>query len=295
MVMQRLERSLVIANGKGGVGKTTLTANLAVEASKRWERVIAVDLDPQANLAADLGVEAHDNGRSLAGAALGFLDAATLHDTGRNNVFYVAGGDELNTFERGINHEGNPEVVADALRQALKPHIDGRTWFMIDTPPAAGNILSDAAIALGEWLLIPTREDARSRAGVGTILDRVIKVSESVGSSIRPVGVALFGLDPRATKLNARARSELESGLGGAFPVLDATIRDAKKAQIDAKEVGVTAAEYAELARTTDVIPWYEAAKKGVSRLTFASNADTLAGDYERLAGEVATIIAGGA
>jgi cellulose biosynthesis protein BcsQ len=69
MAIRRLERSLVIANGKGGVGKTTLTANLAVEASKRWERVIAVDLDPQANLAADLGVEAHDNGKSLAGAA----------------------------------------------------------------------------------------------------------------------------------------------------------------------------------------------------------------------------------
>jgi cellulose biosynthesis protein BcsQ len=165
---------------------------------------------------------------------------------------------------------------------------------MIDTPPAAGNILSDAAIAVGQWLLIPTREDARSRAGVGTVLDRVIKVSESVGSAIRPVGVAMFGLDPRATKLNARAREELEAGLGGVFPVLDSTIRDAKKAQIDAKEVGVTASEYAELAETTEVMPWYEAAAKGLSRLTFAANADTLAGDYQRLAGEVATIIAEG-
>ena len=287
----RIARSLVVANGKGGVGKTTITANLAYEASKRWNRVIAVDLDPQANLGADLGVEVHDAGESFAKAALGLAESPNLYETGRDGLFYIAGGEELNSLERSItSHNELPSAVV-GIRRALREHLDRRTWLMIDTPPATGNMLSDAALALGQWLLIPTKEDARSRAGVATVLDRVINVGETMGSTIRPVGAVLFGLDSRATRINARTRADLEAGIGGAFPVLESTIREAKKAQIDAKEVGVTATEYSDMADAADLLPWYEAASKGISQLTFATNADTLAGDYQRLAHEVAQIM----
>ena len=83
-------------------------------------------------------------------------------------------------------------------------------------------------------------------------MDRVIKVSERAGSSIEPVGVAMFGMDSRAKALNRRARDELEKGLGGVFPVLETEVRHSKKAQIDAKEVGLTAKEHAHLAETTN-------------------------------------------
>ena len=127
----RIARSLVVANGKGGVGKTTITANLAYEASKRWNRVIAVDLDPQANLGADLGVERHDAGESLAEAALGRADAPALYETGREGLFYIAGGDRLNALERSItSHEQLPAAVA-GIRRALRQHIDRRTWLML--------------------------------------------------------------------------------------------------------------------------------------------------------------------
>ena len=50
-----MRRVVAIANGKGGVGKTTLTAGLAGQLASGGSRVLVVDTDPQANLARDLG------------------------------------------------------------------------------------------------------------------------------------------------------------------------------------------------------------------------------------------------
>ena len=53
---------IAFANGKGGVGKTSLTANVAGLAADAGWRVLAVDLDPQGNLGSDLGYDQTDKG-----------------------------------------------------------------------------------------------------------------------------------------------------------------------------------------------------------------------------------------
>ena len=61
-----LDNVLLVTNGKGGVGKTSLVANLAGLAVKAGWSVLAVDLDPQGNLARDLGyVDRSDGGQGL--------------------------------------------------------------------------------------------------------------------------------------------------------------------------------------------------------------------------------------
>ena len=65
------------------------------------------------------------------------------------------------------------------------------------------------------------------------------------------------------------------------------TIRDTKKAELDAKSQGLVASEYAEMAASSDALPWYEARKQGIEVVSFASNASELAGDYSDLADEV--------
>ncbi len=60
-----LARVVVVAQGKGGVGKTSLTANVAGLAAASGHRVLAVDLDQQGNLARDLGYEPGDGERLL--------------------------------------------------------------------------------------------------------------------------------------------------------------------------------------------------------------------------------------
>ena len=84
---QRIANSIVIGNGKGGVGKTTLTANLAVESASQGTKIVLLDLDPQANLTSELGIEEHDQGKSLlVSAVLGDDNHAHVIGTGRRNL-----------------------------------------------------------------------------------------------------------------------------------------------------------------------------------------------------------------
>ncbi len=94
-MVQRFRDSVVLATGKGGVGKTTTVANLAAYAAAQGEEVVMVDLDPQANLATEFGIEDHDGGKSMLGAAMGF-GTLDLLPTGRERLRYVAGGDDTN-------------------------------------------------------------------------------------------------------------------------------------------------------------------------------------------------------
>ena len=296
MTLQRIRGSVVSANGKGGVGKTTVTANLAAAAAAGGREVIAVDLDPQANLATEFGIEDHDEGRSLMAAAMDFGEAV-LHPTGRPGLSYIAAGQHTMRMAdlAFLESKGDSSGLATMLQKplaGLAAERNARLYF--DTPPSAGSPLADAALQLGEWLIIPTKSDRNSLDGVPTMLQRMLDLRDSNADGlIKPLGVLIFDVNPQATAMNRETRAELEELIDGAFPVLETMIRHADKAQRDAKEGGLVAAEYAQLAETTDVMPWYEAVKKGVKdRLTFATNAGDVAEDYAHLAQEIELIMA---
>ena len=285
---------MVIATGKGGCGKTTLTANLATLAAARGvDRVIAVDLDPQANLATALGVRGHDRGLSMLSAALGKnRTAPTLHDTGRDNLWYVAGGWHLRRLRSMAIFKGGPYTLAGWIRDSLDPLTDGRTLLFIDTPQASGDILASAALLAGESLLIPTKLDALSLAGVSTVVQELLDLHDDDGDEwgvINVLGVVLFAVNRRASAIERRTRERLRHELGvSGVRLLDASIMASEKAQIDAIMSGLSAAEYAGIAKTTSLPPWYETlGTKADDRQSFAKNADALAADYEAVAAEV--------
>ena len=289
----RLTNSVVVANGKGGVGKTTVTANLASEAARRGAGALVVDLDPQANLAREFGITDHDQGKSLVGAAMGFLDAPTVYSTGRDRLRLICGGEELLKLQTAaiVEHHGNPVGLAKELAAPLRAVAKPGDWIFIDTPPASGNPLSDAALLVGKHLLIPTREDINSLEGVGVVLKRILDLAETSGDMIDPIGVVQFAYDRSAKKVNARASQWLEDNLHGVMPVLESVIRKTTKAQADAKDSGLVAAEYAELASSTELLPWYKAKELGREQPSFAKNADDIAADYTDLANEITRLV----
>lgn len=285
---------MVIATGKGGCGKTTLTANLATLAASRGvDRVVAVDLDPQANLARALGVTGHDRGLSMLSAALSEdRTAPTLHDTGRDNLWYVAGGWHLRRLRSMAIYKGGPSTLAGWIRNSLRPLADGRTILFIDTPQASGDILASAALLAGESLLIPTRLDAFSLAGVSTVIEELLDLRDGDGREwavINVLGVVLFAVSRRASAIERRTRETLRHDLeASGVRLLDSSIMASDKAQIDAITAGVSAAEYALMAKTTTLPPWYETLGTDKDdRKSFARNADALAADYEAVAAEI--------
>ena len=99
-----LERCIAVINGKGGVLKTTLVANLGGMLAASGYRVLIVDLDPQGNLAEDLGYtedERNDEGQALA-AALMFGTQPQLLEGARENLDVLMGGPELDSASAGL-------------------------------------------------------------------------------------------------------------------------------------------------------------------------------------------------
>lgn len=295
--MTRLPNSVVAATGKGGTGKTSLTSNLAVMAANRGVgRVIAIDLDPQANLATALGVQGHDGGASIFLSATGDRQTPELFETGRPNLSYIAGGSRLKQLRALAMAEGGPAKLAEWLSTALMPLADGSTSFFIDTPPSAGDILADAALLLGESVIIPTKADEFSIAGVTTLVEQLLELHDTTGGKwglINIAGVVLFSVNRQASAIERQTRATLDSELSTAnVRLFTASIRHTDKAQIDAIMAGLTASEYAYMARTTELPAWYETLGTNPDeRLTFASNADQLAADYEAVAAELDKIL----
>ncbi len=283
-----------MATGKGGCGKTTLTANLAtLAAAQGVDRVIAVDLDPQANLATALGITDHDGGLSMLAAAMREGEASPkLHETGRDNLWYVAGGSHLKRLRSVGMFKGGPYTLAGWVRDSLEPFADGRTILFIDTPQASGDILASAALLAGESLLIPTKLDDFSLAGVATVVEELLDLHDDRREDwavINILGVVLFAVNRHASAIERRTREKLRHNLTvSQVRLLEASIMATEKAQIDAIMAGVSAAEYALMARTATLPPWYETLGTSPDeRRSFAKNADALAADYEAVAAEI--------
>ncbi len=271
-----------------------MTANLATLAAARGvDRVIAVDLDPQANLATALGIEGHDGGLSMLSAALGEGRAQPkLHDTGRDNLWYVAGGWHLRRLRSEAIFKGGPYLLARWVRDSLRPLADGRTILFIDTPTASGDILASAALLAGESLLIPTKLDRFSLTGVSAVVEELLDLHDGDRQDwamINILGVVLFAVNRRASAIERRTRETLQRELTASqVRLFDSSIMASDKAQIDAIMAGVSAAEYALTAKTTTLPPWYKTLdKKADERRSFASNAHALAADYEAVAAEL--------
>ena len=177
--------TVAIVNAKGGVGKTSLVANLASWMASAGHRVLAVDLDPQGNLAHDLGyLEQTDNGRHLLDALRGTGPPLTLREV-RPGLDVWCGGPQLaRSVGALIPRSDNP--LTDALA-AVAGRYD---VVFVDCPPALGPLI-DAALLAANLLIVPVRADHASLHGLEMIGDRFREVRpQSTGTEL--LGVTIF-------------------------------------------------------------------------------------------------------
>jgi cellulose biosynthesis protein BcsQ len=139
-----LSRVVVVAQGKGGVGKTSLTANVSGLAALAGHRVLAVDLDPQGNLARDLGYGQSD-GESLLQAVVAGIPVPVTGDV-RPGLDVVAGGPavaDLLGLALARSSRGGRDL-ADLLLASLAPVVSAYDLVLVDTPPGE-RLLVEAA------------------------------------------------------------------------------------------------------------------------------------------------------
>jgi cellulose biosynthesis protein BcsQ len=280
-----IENLLLIENGKGGVGKTSLVANLAGLAAAAGWRVLAIDLDPQGNLARDLGyLDRSDGGSHLAGALINRTALIPIFGV-RPSLDVIPGGPalaEVTPFL--IKHESTQQ----RLSQILAPLSSAYDLIVADLPPGEPAIRALAAQA-ARWIVIPTKTDPGSIDGLNAILGDFIKAHQT-NQQLRILGIALMLVNSSAKVVLAEARQDLNNTLRGSVPIFNTAIRSAEAVAVACRQKGMLVSEYA--AQAT-VIPSsrFASLRAGKKPERFLPSSTGLASDYVRLVNEVLTAI----
>lgn len=212
-----------IANEKGGVGKTTTVATLGHALARAGERVLIVDLDPQANLSDWLGAEE----APAATMAEALLDraamAGAIGPTAAEGLMLAYGSRAV--AETADELRASSPAPALALRRALRGLEFDR--ILIDCPPGLG-VLSVNALTAADSLIVPVNSQAMAIAGaiqLGTTLQELLEAE--VIQQIPERKVLLTMYDPR--RALAREVREYLADQEGAPAVLETTIRQATR------------------------------------------------------------------
>ncbi len=292
-----MRRVVAIANGKGGVGKTTLTSGLAGRLAAAGRRVLVVDTDPQGNLGRDLGYGPQD-GNSLGLAITHGLPLDVSRGV-RERLDVVSGGPALWDVAAAFTSRGARGAALPGLRPALgkvRPEgaDDDYDLVLVDTPPGEP-ILQELVFAASDYLIIPTRSDEASLDGLVVVAQR-FAAARALNPDLRLLGVVLFGVRAGSTRLITRVRNALEDTLGGAAPVFGTSIRYLESAAVDMRSRGLLPHELEQVHRK-DTSARIKRLRKGVttntadSLLSRDSSAAGLAADYAALAAEMMAAI----
>lgn len=292
-----MRRVVAIANGKGGVGKTSLTAGLAGLVAAAGYRVLTVDADPQGNLRRDLGYQTSD-GNDLTLAIMNGLPLEPVRNV-RPNLDCIPGGSALHDLPaayisrmaRGESLSGLTGVLSSVRPQ--KPAGADYDLVLIDTPPGEP-VLQDVVFCAADYLIIPTRSDDASLDGLIAVAAR-FAAARTTNPTLALLGVLLFGVRSGSKRLRGTVREALEDTLDGAAPVFQTSIRYLESAAVDMRRHGLLPHELEQgqlLERTRRLARLRDRTEASAENL-LSRDASGLAGDYAALAREVLEAIRG--
>lgn len=238
-----LPHAIAFVNGKGGVGKTSVTANMAGLISHAGYKVLAVDMDTQGNLSKDLGYDDRtDSGQGLVNAVVTKAPLVPLRDV-RPGLDVICGGRQLEDMvgllgARAQRGESTSGVVRDQLaRIAGEYHL-----VLIDCPPG-NRQLQHMALAAAHYVVIPTKSDEASLEGLVEVATLFTEIRQRDNPALELLGVVLFGIGSASSRIKAQTRATVGKDLGDPDFVFTTTIRHVEAAADDCRRRGQLAHE----------------------------------------------------
>ena len=203
----------VVANQKGGVGKTTTAANIGVLWAAQGRRVLMVDVDPQSALTRQLGLDVEALSTSLVDVLAGRANAAEaiVSDVHGIDIIYAAAG--LAGVEMSLVGElGRERFLHDALTSVVAEYDE----VVIDTPPNLGLLTVNALVCADQVIAPVSAEDEGALHGIFELRTTITKlVARLGGESPRLVPVVTRWSPTRLSSRSVEERLD-EAGLPAA-------------------------------------------------------------------------------
>jgi len=220
----------VVFNQKGGVGKSTITCNLAAISAFQGLRTLVVDLDPQGNSTRYLLGEGADAAAGLPTLADFFNQllkfsvrnrpTSDIVDTPFENLQLMPSAPELEEIHAKL--ESRYKIYK--LRDALAEVADDYDRIYIDTPPAM-NFYTRSALIAADGCLIPFDCDDFSRRALYALLDNVKEIQADHNEDLAVRGIVVNQFQPRATLPGKLVQELVDEGLPVLSPYLSSSVK----------------------------------------------------------------------
>lgn len=204
---------IAVINQKGGVGKTTTTANLGAALAMKGKRVLLLDMDPQANLTLHLDRRPDLEAKAMTQVLVDDVPIAqTIVATSVPGLDVVPADTSLAGVEQVLaNRIGRETILREAFEALARSGIDP-DFVLVDCPPSLG-VLSANALVAADSVLVPVQTEYFALQGMAKLFEVVELVRRRLNPALRVAAILPCMVDLR-TNLSAEVIAEIERHFG---------------------------------------------------------------------------------
>ncbi|MDO4615501.1 MAG: AAA family ATPase [Lachnospiraceae bacterium] len=204
-----MSKAIVVANQKGGVGKTTTSINLAACLAEAGKKVLAIDMDPQGNMTSGFGLDKEELEYTIYELLLGDADVEQCISRDVFKKLSVIGANiNLAAAEIELIEKDDKNYI---LKNAIDPIKDQFDFIIIDCPPSL-NMLTINSMCFADSILVPIQCEYYALEGLSQLVRTIQLIQDRLNPELEVEGIVFTMYDAR-TNLSLQVVDNVKNNL----------------------------------------------------------------------------------